>query len=45
MRLGYGLKTGPSPAFWNDAAEYGGTVITIGEDGVDVRNEVICEAN
>lgn len=45
VRLGYGLKTGPSPAFWNDATEYGGTVIAIGEGGVDVRNEVICEAN
>ncbi len=44
VRLGYGLKTGPSPTFWNDATEYGGTVITIGDGGVDVRNEVVREA-
>lgn len=41
----YGLKTGPSPAPWNNALEYGGTVITIGDNGaVDVTNKVICKA-
>lgn len=42
--LTYGLKTGPSPAFWNDALQYGGTVITINDNGVSLSNEVICNA-
>lgn len=38
----YGLKTGPSPKPWNDAKEYGGTVISIGSGGtVRIVNEVI----
>lgn len=42
--LTYGLKTGPSPVFWNDALQYGGTVITIGDKGVELHNEVIKNA-
>lgn len=41
VTLSYGLKTGPSPQFWNDAKSYGGTVIAIADDGVEVRNEVV----
>ena len=38
----YGLKTGPSPKPWNAAKEYGGTVISIGDNGaVSIANEVI----
>lgn len=43
--LTYGLKTGPSPAPWNDALYYGGTVITISDDNVEINNEVISKAN
>lgn len=45
VTLSYGLKTGPSPRPWNSAKEYGGTVITIGDDGVSVRNEVVASAD
>ena len=38
----YGLKTGPSPKYWNDAEEYGGTVITLDPSGgVYINNIVI----
>ena len=45
VMLSYGLKTGPSPRPWNSAKEYGGTVITIGDGGVSVRNEVVASAD
>lgn len=45
VTLSYGLKTGPSPRPWNSAKEYGGTVITIGDGGVSVRNEVVASAD
>ena len=46
MTMTYGLKTGPSPAPWNDAEEYGGTLITIGNasDNYKVSIEHIVEA-
>lgn len=45
VTLSYGLKTGPSPRPWNSAKEYGGTVITMGDGGVSVRNEVVASAD
>lgn len=45
VTLSYGLKTGPSPRPWNSAKEYGGTVITIGDGGESVRNEVVASAD
>lgn len=42
--LTYGIKTGPSPTFWNDALQYGGTVITIADIGVSISNEIIKHA-
>lgn len=45
MYMTYGLKTGPSPAPWNDALEYGATFITIGADNsVSVNNVVHSQA-
>lgn len=46
MTMTYGLKTGPSPAPWNSAEEYGGTLITIGNasDNYKVSIEHIVEA-
>lgn len=45
MTMTYGLKTGPSPAPWNGAEEYGGTLITIGNaaDNYKVSIEHIVE--
>ena len=38
----YGLKTGPSPKYWNDADYYGGTVITLDQNGkVFIENIII----
>ncbi len=41
----YGLKTGPSPAPWNSAVEYGGTLIIMGNaaDNYKVLIEHIVE--
>lgn len=33
IRMTYGLKTGPSPAPWNSAKRYGGTLITMDSQG------------
>lgn len=45
VTMTYGLKTGPSPRYWNDAKEYGGTVINIDSNGnVTFYNEVIKKA-
>ena len=35
ITMTYGLKTGPSPAPWNNATEMGGTVITLGNADSD----------
>lgn len=37
----YGLKTGPSPRYWNDAEYYGGTVITLDPGGAVYINNVV----
>ena len=38
----YGLKTGPSPKYWNDATAYGGTLIRLDPNGaVYIDNMVI----
>lgn len=39
--LTYGLKTGCSPAPWNDAIRYGGTVVTLSNGNVTVANTII----
>ena len=37
----YGLKTGPSPKYWNDAKIYGGTVITLDKSGAVFIDNII----
>lgn len=41
IRLTYGMKTGPSPKPWNDAVDYGGTMITVKDGSKDVTVEHI----
>lgn len=41
VRYTYGLKTGVSPVLWNNAKQYGGTVVTISDNNkVSIHNEV-----
>lgn len=49
IRMTYAKKTGPSPKPWNDAKEYGATILTIGNDNnaysVDTKHVVSAQAN
>lgn len=41
----YGLKTGISPRYWNDAKIYGATIIEIGDNAeINIRNNIQWEA-
>ena len=41
VRYTYGLKTGGSPKYWNDAKSYGATIIEIGDNAsISIRNNV-----
>lgn len=45
VRYTYGLKTGKSPRYWNDATSYGATIIELGDNGaVSIRNNVQWQA-
>ncbi len=41
VRLTYGLKTGCSPAPWNDALHYGATVVTISDDATVAVSQTV----
>lgn len=43
--LTYGLKTGVSPRPWNDALQYGGTVVTLAGGNVNIANTVMQTVN